>query len=656
MSMRLGSNFGSYRLDSLLGSGGMGVVYLATDLRLGRRVALKVIAPELAAQPSFRSRFVREAQLAASLEHPSIVTIHEVGEVNGELYLTMRFVPGRNLASILRLEAPLDPERTVWLLGQVASALDYAHANGLVHRDVSPRNILVEPSTEGHERASLVDFGLSREVGDGETVTRPGQIVGSVDTIAPEQIEGGRIDGRADQYALACAMFLCLTGRPPFVGDLDAVVLYGHVHTPPPMVRGLQPSLPAHLDGVLARGLAKRPGDRFASCSDLVGAARSALGGSSRPLSASVPAQARADASSRSARAASPMDAQSASAPAASGSGSRRRVVLVGATGLVALAGLGAVGYSLLSQGGPAPSPDADASTPLVGPIADGLIVFVSDADGQGDLYSVRPDGSDLRQLTSGPNDDRDPALSPDGNNILFSSDIDGTRDLYLLPRGASTPRQVTFSTDPDEHPSWAPDGRGFIFVRVTPGNDGDLRTRGNAFAPAADERSVPLTAGGSDDRDPAWSGSNAIAMSRARNGPAHIFRRQPGPETPWEMLTRGAETDTDPAWSPIETRLAFVRRYVAGGSDLFTMDNFGANLVSLTTGPEDDADPAWDPSGEFVVFARRTGERSKLVVIEVASKRTTAIAIDLASVSAPVWGEDPARDVPASARPSPTL
>ena len=210
-----GETFAGYRIESVVGRGGMGVVYRATDLRLERPVALKLVAPELAEDEVFRRRFLKEPKLAAALDHPNVVPIYEAGEHDGRLYLAMRFVDGSDLRTLLRSEG-VAVERAVAILAQVAGALDAAHRRGLVHRDVKPANVLVDE--DGH--AYLTDFGVTKQLGGDSTDT--GQIVGTLDYLAPEQIRGGGVSGAADEYALACVVYECVAGAPPFHLDTEA--------------------------------------------------------------------------------------------------------------------------------------------------------------------------------------------------------------------------------------------------------------------------------------------------------------------------------------------------------------------------------------------------------------------------------------------------
>ena len=272
---RIGTELAGYRIERVLGRGGMSVVYLAQDLRLKRNVALKLLAPEFAEDEGFRVRFLRESQLAASLDHPNVVPVYEAGEVEGLLYIAMRYVLGTDLKALLRAEGALAPERALMLVGQVANALDAAHERGLVHRDVKPSNVLLT-GRPGKEHCYLADFGLSTSASD-RSVADARQIVGTIDYVAPEQIRGAEVDGRADVYSLACLLYEGLVGDVPFRRASDVAVIYAHLEEPAPRASERAPTLPAAVDAVLERGTAKVPDDRWQTCAALVEAARSAL-------------------------------------------------------------------------------------------------------------------------------------------------------------------------------------------------------------------------------------------------------------------------------------------------------------------------------------------------------------------------------------------
>ncbi|MFD5827130.1 protein kinase [Lentzea sp. NPDC060358] len=265
--------FGPYRIEELLGRGGMGEVHRAYDTAHDRFVALKRLSPGYHDDEDYRARFRREAQIVARLREPHVIPIHAYGEIDDRLYLDMRLVEGADLSDLIE-QGTLDPARAVRIVEQVASALDAAHADGLVHRDVKPSNILV---TAG-DFVYLVDFGIARSSSPAATsLTASGSVVGTLDYMAPERFESGPVDGRADVYALACVLFACVAGRRPFTADGTAAQIWAHMREEPPRASPLNPAVPPALDGVIARGMAKDPAARYATAGALALAAAEAL-------------------------------------------------------------------------------------------------------------------------------------------------------------------------------------------------------------------------------------------------------------------------------------------------------------------------------------------------------------------------------------------
>ncbi|MFJ9852728.1 serine/threonine-protein kinase [Streptomyces sp. NPDC101150] len=273
-----GRRIAGYQLREEIGRGGMAVVYKAEDLRLGRMVAVKLLAPELARNDTFRQRFVHESRVAAAIDHPHIVPVFEAGEAEGVLYIAMRYVKGRDLRALLDREGRLSLEVACRIALQVASALDAAHDHDLVHRDVKPGNILIAEGTDSDrpEHAYLTDFGLTKKSLSLTGFTRAGQFVGTLDYVAPEQISGRPVDGRCDVYSLACVLFEMLTGAPPFRRDDDMALLWAHQYDPPPALTERRPDLPPAADAVFARSLAKSPEERHDTCRGFVAALRTA--------------------------------------------------------------------------------------------------------------------------------------------------------------------------------------------------------------------------------------------------------------------------------------------------------------------------------------------------------------------------------------------
>jgi ABC-type branched-subunit amino acid transport system substrate-binding protein/tRNA A-37 threonylcarbamoyl transferase component Bud32 len=334
-----GSTFAGYHVEALVARGGMGVVYRARDPKLERRVALKLIAPELARDERFRTRFLKEPRLAAALDHPHVIPVYDAGEWDGHLYLAMRYVEGSDLATVLRRDGQLEPARAVDLLGQVADALDAAHRRGLVHRDVKPANILVDED----DHAYLTDFGVTKKGVAGSTET--GAMVGTLDYMAPEQIRGDAVDGRGDLYALGCVLYELLSGAPPFRRNTPAETMWAHLQAEPPRLA----NRPA-LDAVIRRALAKERDERHATCRELIGAARAAVAPGGAPARAAPRALIR----------------------------HRRAVLAAGllVTALVAIAGL----LALTSGGNERAAASAGTGVAAIGPTATGVSSLIEAA------------------------------------------------------------------------------------------------------------------------------------------------------------------------------------------------------------------------------------------------------------------------------------
>jgi hypothetical protein len=270
---RIGATVGGYRIESLIGRGGMSIVYLAEHVRLGRQVALKLLAPSLSLDADFRERFSFESRRAAEIDHPNVVPIYDAGEADGQLYIAMRYIAGCDLKTLIRREGSLGVARTLFLLEQTADALDAAHERNLIHRDVKPANILI---AEPADRVYLTDFGVVKHNGS-QGLTKTGFVLGTIDYAAPEQIEGQPVDARTDVYALGCVLYECLVGQAPFERDGELAVMHAHLVQPPPRLSTALPSLPKGLDGVIATAMAKSKDDRYPSCGDLLAATRQAV-------------------------------------------------------------------------------------------------------------------------------------------------------------------------------------------------------------------------------------------------------------------------------------------------------------------------------------------------------------------------------------------
>jgi Protein kinase domain len=270
-TLAAGDQIAGYQIGEQIGTGGMAVVYRALDLRLDRQVALKVLAPRLAEDDAFRQRFIRESRAAAGVDHPHIIPVFEAGEADGVLFIAMRYVSGGDVRSLIQAEGRLSTARASAIASQAAAALDTAHTHGLVHRDVKPGNILLD-SAGGRDHVYLADFGLSKYAVGANTLTGTGQFMGTLDYVSPEQIQGHRADGRADQYALACTVVEMLCGKPPYTRDESMALLWAQLEAPPPKVTELRADLPAGLNQVIGTALAKSPDSRYPTCLDFAAA------------------------------------------------------------------------------------------------------------------------------------------------------------------------------------------------------------------------------------------------------------------------------------------------------------------------------------------------------------------------------------------------
>jgi serine/threonine protein kinase len=275
----IGAEIAGYKVERELGRGGMAVVYRARDLRLGRTVALKLLAPEYTRNDAFRRRFAQESRVAAAIDHPNIVPVFEAGEFDGVLYIAMCCVSGQDLRALIDAEGPLAVPVAVRIAAQLASALDTAHARDLVHRDVKPGNVLIAKGVDSDhpEHVYLTDFGLAKKSLSLTGFTTAGEFVGTLDYVAPERIAGRPVDGRADLYSLACVVHEMLAGAPPFQRADHLELLWAHQYDPPPALSKERPDIPVAADDVLKKALAKAPDGRHDSCLEFVADLRAAV-------------------------------------------------------------------------------------------------------------------------------------------------------------------------------------------------------------------------------------------------------------------------------------------------------------------------------------------------------------------------------------------
>ena len=572
-----------YRIGGLLGSGGMGAVYLAEHQILHTQVALKVLRPDLAQDPDFRERFLREARSAASLDHPNIVPVYDAGEGGGSLFIAMRYVEGTDLARVLAAEGDLDPARAVAILRQVAEALDEAHRNGLVHRDVKPANVLIAaPSARRTgDHAFLSDFGLVKPASDA-SLTRGGMFLGTRDYVAPELLMSNEADGRADQYGLACVLFQTLTGSVPFPRDFEAATITAHLAMEPPPVGELRPGLPPAVDDVIRRGMAKDRDRRFRDCVELIDAAAGALGvGPSTPV-----------------RPLPPPAGGSGGDAAASGPARRRPTRTVAAAGLALLVLAGGSAW-LLTRGEPV---EVTACGSAAGALeerfraAGGTIAFVSDRGGDRDLYLMDVATGATGQLTTDPGSDGNPTWSPDGSRVAFDSNRDGDFDIYVMNADGTGLERLIGEDGADVSPAWSPEGGSIAYATTRDGNNEiyvvDVTT--------GEERRI--TKNPAHDGQPTWSpDGSSIAFSSDRTGNSEIFvMAADGADQ--HNLSRSASDELKPSWSPDGSSIAFDSDR-DGDFDVYLMHPDGAGMRAFTTNAADDGYPTWSPDGNWILY-----------------------------------------------------
>ena len=601
-----GSRVAGYRLEEQIGQGGMAVVFRARDERLERQVALKVLSPALTADESFRRRFIRESRSAAAVDHPHIIPVFDAGEADGVLFLAMRYVPGGDAGSLVRRSGPLPPARAAAIIAALASALDAAHAAGLVHRDVKPGNMLIDARPGQADHVYLSDFGLTKGAVS-SALTGTGHFMGTLDYCAPEQIQGGTVDGRTDEYALACAAFELLSGQPPFPRQEGMAVLYAQLSAAAPSLASRRPGLPPGVDEVLRRAMAKAPDDRYPSCGQFAAALGTALGyqppGSDDHLSPALDHPATEVAwigtqdvrDSRPTQDAAPRPPVPA-APAAptgprpSGNAGLRRGILVVA-GIAALAAGGAFGAVVLtSNTGNAPGhPASPGTTHSAGPAARPPRPKSSPSTGSGThgAAPLRTAGTYtiVHTLT-------DPGTTRQVNSVTFSGDggtlvtgdMDGNGYVWSTAsgrqtatlRGSSGVKVFSSAISPDGTLAATGDDNGTAYLWQT--------ATGQTIGTAADP-------GGSAINTVAFSPDGKTLATADKNGNAYLWDISAADHT--ATLTA---TLTDPAGAGVWS-LAFS----PDGKTLATGDFTGNTYLWNVTGSTSPTQTFTGPGGQYV-------------------------------------------------------
>jgi Tol biopolymer transport system component/predicted Ser/Thr protein kinase len=630
-----GTHLGAYRIERRLGRGGMSVVYLAEHLQLSRLVALKVLPSRLARDQEFRLRFERESKLAASLDHPNIVPVHDAGEADGLLYIAMRFVEGKDLGKLLREEGRLEPERALSILGQTAEALDEAHTAGLVHRDVKPANILLTASPrEQYEHAYLTDFGLARAFASGSRLTRSGYYLGTIHYSSPEQFTGSNVDGRTDVYSLGCVAFECLTGKVPFERDHEPAVMFAHLQEEPPRVTAQRPDLADTVDDVVTAAMAKVPEERFPTCGQLVEALRDAVAGrtvpfvvahaKTRPRVPAVPADVP------------PVPAVAGALPGVPAPEARRSMApLIAAIGIMVAAGIGVGGFLLTREAAREGSAGASVAGTQPGAEAEeGVqpqIVFTTTKDGNDDVYVMNADGTGIRRLTDNPGLDFCPSWSPDHARIAFFSDRERDGDIFVMnPDGTGA---VPLSGRPlgGLCPSWSPDGTRVGFYGGAGGKE-------EIYVVNADGTGLTrLTDNPGRDYAPSWSPDGTrIAFVRTQSGQEDIYVMN-ADGTEQARLTEDPGAESSPDWSPDGSRIAFDSER-DGNQEIYVMSTDGTGLVNLTNNPADDSGPVWSPDGSRIVFVSTRDGTEELYVMDADGGGVVRLTTNRLEDQGPDW------------------
>jgi serine/threonine protein kinase len=610
----VGQEIGGYRIEEFIGRGGMSVVFLAEELALSRKIAIKFLSPELAEDEEFRKRFIRESPLAANMEHPNIIPIYAAGEVDELLFISMRYVQGSDLKALIKRQRTLPVAHMVQLISQVAYALDAAHSRELVHRDVKPGNILVASGEgpEASEHVYLSDFGLTKRTDSKSQLTTTGQFVGTIDYVAPEQIQGAEVTASADQYALACVAYECLAGAPPFARDNEVAVMYAHIEDPPPDVTAVRSDIPVQVGAALQRAMAKSPTERFENCASFIRTVREESGLPVSGEKKTPPVGRKPDEETtkkrrrRDSRPTKPGLDEPPEKP--------RLWIPVAALVLV-----GAVGAFLLTRDGPTPTPNNGSSETngpdgSIGAFPAGTVAFGSRTPGdtQYRLATAKLDGTDLAPPAAlcdfGSREMGPPDWHPDRDKFVVALDPPGgvgEKDIYVIDLNKENPcseEQMIQVTDDPAHdgvPTWSPDGQKIAWSSRADGPQ-DLW-----IMDADGTHKENLTPGGNNKDDfPDFSpDGEQIAFQSAIDGDMDIYRIPITGGTDPIPITNNDVKDIEPDWSPGD-RILYTRQEVgAEDKDIWVIGADGSDPSPVTSRSEIDEHATWVPGSDQLLF-----------------------------------------------------
>jgi Tol biopolymer transport system component len=572
----------------------MGTVYRAVHVTKGYHVALKVLPPQVAQDAGFVKRFLRETEVLRRLRHRHIVQLYEAGHAQGTLYMAMEYAQGGSLAQRLSGGRPLDPHTATGILRQIASALDHAHRQGVIHRDVKPSNILFA----GDGRAMLADFGIATAVGL-TRLTQTGAVIGTPEYVSPEQAEGSRqLDYRTDIYSLGVVAYQMLTGRVPFQRENTWATMLAHIRETPPPLRHWNRSISSSVQAAVLRALDKSPNRRYASAGQFVQALAAAASGARLPRTPTPRPQGRTQLGTR--------------------------VIWL----IVALALVGVIAGVLSWR------PDDVIDGPSVPPASGPLIAFESDEDGNKEIYAAQPTGGSRWRLTHHAAMDWAPAWDPDGQRLAFVSDRDGFMDIYVVSRQGGGVRNLTQSPAQDSGPAWSPDGQRIAF-------DSDRDRNLEIYVVNVDGTGLTnLSRHSAHDGDPGWSSDGQwIAFETNRDGNFEIYIM---PATGGMALRRTTNSwrDFAPVWSPDGQRIVFECQRETG-PEICVMNGDGSEMRRLTTDHVRDQQPSWSPDGRQIIWTRQnplTGAWDLYVMNADGQDVPFPLLTSTWSETAPVW------------------
>jgi Tol biopolymer transport system component len=583
---------GNYRVEQRIGGGSAGVVYRALDMRDGRVVALKVLSPAYGDDPGQWKRFQVDGRVAAGLRHHNIVTVYEIGQVEGVSYIAMEYATGGSLEQLLGHGRTVDVATASKIVNEVASALDYAHGRGVVHRDIKPSNVLLRSDGQ----AVLADFGLAK-ARDVSRITEPGSIMGTFEYMSPEQCKGLDVDYRSDIYSLGVLCYRLLTGQLPFRQSTRPAQLHAHIYEIPPRPSSVNPRLPRQVDVVLSRALSKAPGARYPSAGEMVRALRAALGQSPT----------------------TPVPYRGRRLPASTGTVAVVAVIVV----VVAIL-LAATRRLEISPSEPSP----------VVVRATYRMVFESRRHGEPELYLMNDDGSGQVRLTNNYVKDWAPAWSPDYTRIAFVSERDGNMEIYVMRPSGSDVVRLTYDAAFDSSPSWSPDGSRIAFDSD---RDGDIEI----YAMDIDGSNlVQLTHNSVADGDPDWSpDGRQVVFNSLRDGNYEIYVMTIDGGNVTRLTTNEAR-DSLPVWSPDGKWIAFESDR-SGSLDIWIMASDGTDPRRLTSYSGDDQQPSWSPDSREIAFTRHDGPGDvwNVFAVSVDLLKERRITSSSTVESGPDWG-----------------